>query len=221
MIGFTRLVSVNNDGSNPKLLGQTDSFYDANLRQFDGDIIDWLGGESGQVLMERLYVPEEYKMNTRLVRDKSGLAVDRLNVTNLNSQAVEQPRDGAGGYMSDGQGHVRLLEMPQMTASGYAAGPVAYLYRRIGSGGWDQLTSGTDDEFRPLAIDAETNQLYALKKKDGRFALYGLKLDGSGSQTLIAANPHVDIDDVVRFGDSTRSSKRLPALWGTQSPTCR
>ena len=42
VIGFSRLLSVNNDGSNPKLLGQTDSFYDAYLRQFDGEVIDWL-----------------------------------------------------------------------------------------------------------------------------------------------------------------------------------
>ena len=28
------------------------------MRQFDGDIIDWLPGEHGSVLMARNYVPE-------------------------------------------------------------------------------------------------------------------------------------------------------------------
>ncbi|HWJ37706.1 MAG TPA: hypothetical protein VNR86_02970, partial [Sphingomicrobium sp.] len=48
VIGFSRLISINNDGSDPKLLGQTDSFYDAHARQFDGDIIDWLDGTGGE-----------------------------------------------------------------------------------------------------------------------------------------------------------------------------
>jgi dipeptidyl aminopeptidase/acylaminoacyl peptidase len=43
-----------------------------------------------------------------------------------------------------------------------------------------------------------------LKKKDGRQALYSIKLDGSLTESLIADNPSVDIDDVVRFGDGQR-----------------
>lgn len=119
VIGFSRLVSINNDGSDAKMLGQTDSFYDAHARQYDGNIIDWLAGTSGQVLMERTYIPEEGKLGTRLVRTKSGLAVDRLNASSLSRQTVEEPRQGAGSYMSDGLGHVRLLEVPDVTPVGY------------------------------------------------------------------------------------------------------
>jgi dipeptidyl aminopeptidase/acylaminoacyl peptidase len=43
-----------------------------------------------------------------------------------------------------------------------------------------------------------------LKKKDGRQALYTIKLDGSGAEKLIAANPQVDIDNVVRVGSGKR-----------------
>lgn len=204
-IGFTRLISINSDGSDPKLLGQTDSFYDAWIRQFDAAIVDRLDGTDNKVLLERQYVPEEGKLGTRLVRTKSGLGVDRIDVKTLMSQNVEEPHDGASSFMSDGQGHIRLMEVPQVAAmTGYMAGTVAYLYRTPGSSDWKPLEEGDYKEFRPLAIDAETNQLYALKKKDGRYALFGIKLDGSLSESLIAANPHVDIDDVVRFGDGQR-----------------
>lgn len=204
VIGFTRLISINNDGSDPKLLGQTDSFYDAYARQYDGDIIDWLQGTSGQVLMQRAYIPEEGKLGTRLVRTKSGLAVDRLNASSLSRQIIEEPREGAGSYMSDGLGHIRLMEVPDITPAGFVSGKIRYLYRTASSSDWKPLVAADYQEFQPLAVDAETDQLYALKKKDGRYALYGIKLDGSLSEKLVAANPRVDIDDVVRFGDGQR-----------------
>jgi dipeptidyl aminopeptidase/acylaminoacyl peptidase len=205
-IGFTRLVAVNSDGSDPKPLGQTDSFYDAWIRQFDASVIDRLDGTDNKVLLERQYVPEEGKIGTRLVRTKSGLGVDRVDVRTLSSESVESPSDNAGGYMSDGRGHVRLMEVPGTTTptGPTANGRIRYLYRTPGSRDWKTLTEADYEDFQALAIDADSNQLYALKKKDGRYALYGIKLDGTLTETLIASNPHVDIDDVVRFGDGQR-----------------
>jgi dipeptidyl aminopeptidase/acylaminoacyl peptidase len=43
-----------------------------------------------------------------------------------------------------------------------------------------------------------------LKKKDGRNALYAIKLDGSRAATLVAENPKVDIDDVIRSSNGQR-----------------
>ena len=205
-IGFSRLVSISSDGSDPKLLGQTDSFYDAWIRQVDAAVVDRLGGTDNKLLLERQYVPEEGKLGTRLVRTKQGLGVDRIDVASLLSQSVEPPREGVSSYMSDGLGHVRLMEVPGTATPSdpMLSGQVKYLYRTADSGDWQPLTEADYRDFEPLAIDAESNQLYALKKKDGRFALYGIKLDGTLSEKLIAANPRVDIDDVVRFGDGQR-----------------
>jgi dienelactone hydrolase len=204
LIGFSRLLAINSDGSQIKPLGQSSSFYDSGIRQVDGDIIDWLDGVSGKVLMQRDYVPEEGKLNTRIIRSKQGLGVDRLDTTSLIADPVESPRDGASGYLTDGLGHVRLLEMPDVSAEGYLTGPVKYFYRATNSNNWTPLTHADVDDFKPLAVDAETNQLYALKKLGGRLALYAIKLDGTLSSTLVASNPRVDIDDVVRFGDGER-----------------
>ena len=55
-----------------------------------------------------------------------------------------------------------------------------------------------DEDFEPLAVDAASNSLYALKPLNGRKALYRIKLDGICRANLVASNPSVDIDDVVR-----------------------
>ena len=59
-------------------------------------------------------------------------------------------------------------------------------------------------DFEPLAIDGTINSLYALRKKDRRYALYSICLDDSHEATLVAENPRVDIDDVIRLGDGQR-----------------
>jgi acetyl esterase/lipase len=207
VIGFSRLVSINADGSDPKQLGQTESAYDAYLRQFDASIVDWLQGTDNKVLLERDYVPEEFKLNTRLTRSKKGLGVDLVDASTLKSSPIEEPRDGASGYMSDGLGHVRLLTVAGASNSGMLTGQISYLYRTSTSRDWKPLTIVADAEhpdFQPLAIDASIDSLYALKKKNGRFALYAIRLDGSMAESLVAENPRVDIDDVVRFGDGQK-----------------
>ena len=208
IIGFGRMLSMGIDGSAPKLLGQTDSAYDEGLRQYDTGIIDWLGGNDGKILMVRAYVPEAYKLNTRIIRTKSGLGVDRVDVDSLKSDSVEPARDDqrnqVSGYMTDGKGAVRLATISEYTPQGYLSGRTAYQYRAAGSRDWEELVPYQEDEFEPLAIDASLNRLYALKKRNGRYALYGITLGLNISETLVAENPNVDIDDVVRFGDGQR-----------------
>lgn len=201
---FGRLIALNSDGSDGKQLGQNQSNYDAYMRQFDAGVLDWLQGTDGKVLLERQYVPEEFKLNTRLVRQKQGLGVDLVDTKTLRADPVEQPHDGASGYMSDGLGHVRLMSVLEASSDlGILSGRVSYFYRTTNSNEWKPLAIVADIEnpdFQPLAIDASINSLYALKKKDGRNALYAINLDGSKAETLVAENPHVDIDDVIRLG---------------------
>ena len=66
-------MAVNSDSSELKQLGQSSSFYDEGIRQYDGDILDWSSGRSGSVLMAREYVPEAGKIGTRFIRTKTGL----------------------------------------------------------------------------------------------------------------------------------------------------
>ncbi len=203
LLGFSRLVALNLDGSKPKLLGQPATSYELSIRSVDAVVIDWLTQASGEVLVERLYVPEEGKIGSAVVRTKKGWGVDRVDVTTLKSTTVESPREAAG-YATDGQGNVRLMSITGTRDSGMLTGNVRYFYRTPDSRDWKDLFSGDEKDFRPQAIDAATNSLYALKKRNGRYALFAIRLDGSNAETLVAENPRVDIDDVVRFGDGQR-----------------
>jgi pimeloyl-ACP methyl ester carboxylesterase len=207
VVGYGRLVTFDTDGKNVKELGQRRSFYDAGLRQYDGDIMDWLPGQGGAVLMERTYMPEAYKMNTRIVRDQQGLGVDRIIPSSLKASQVEQPRRNASSYMSDGRGNVRLMGTAEDGGGQQLSGRFVYHYRTAASRDWQNLGEYNErDEtgIRPLAVDAETDSIYLLKDLSGRLALYREKLDGSGADALIAAEKSVDIDDVVRFGHGQR-----------------
>lgn len=207
LIPAARTISAGIDGSDIKELGQPGSDSDLGLRQYDGNIIDWLAGDEdpNTVLMTRLFLPQGSRgVPTNVQRSKSGLGVVRLNVQTLKTEAVEGPRSSVDRWMSDGQGHVRLIGLDEVKAESQYTGRTKYLYRSPASRDWIDLVPYQKDEFYPLAIDASINSLYALRKRNGRFALTRVSLDQTPSETIVAENPRVDIDSVVRVTDGQR-----------------
>ena len=203
LVPFSRLISVGLDGTDVKELGQRRSAYDERIRQYDGNIIDWLPGGGETVLMTREFIPEVDKSDTRMVRKKDGLGVVRLNVRTLKTDLIERPNLAASGFMSDGLGKVRLSEITEVVGQSLT-GRTRYNYRTTDSNEWHPLVGYQKDEFVPLAIDATVDSLYALKKLDGRWTLYRIKLGSTLDSELVASNPKVDVDDVVRIGDGQK-----------------
>jgi dipeptidyl aminopeptidase/acylaminoacyl peptidase len=198
LVGFARLIAINSDGSGIKQLGQRESWNDSRLRQVDGNVIDWLPGGRGDVLMSRVYIPEENRTGSRLGRGQDGVAVDRINTLTLTTDTIEKPRKGVGEYMSDGRGNVRVLVIQEDNGSGELTGRSRIEYRPAGSRQWTTLAGFVHNEIVPLAVDAASDSLYALKKLSGRYALYRVKLTSAPAWELVASHPKVDIDDVVR-----------------------
>lgn len=217
-IPFARLLSVNTDGSQPQMLGQTDSFYDAALRQFDGTIIDWLPGEAGAVLMSRSYVPEAGRIGTRLGREADGLGVDRIDVRTLRRVPVERPNPRAAEYISDGRGNVRIMgAQPVRGGTGQLGTRIDYFYRTGATGEWREFSNfdqATQEGMYPIAVDSTLNAAYVLRKLNGRLALYRVLLDGSMGTELVHANDQVDADGVVR---SARGSRVVGATFADES----
>ena len=207
LVGFSRLIAAGIDGKGMKLLGQHQSFYDAGLRQTDGTILDWLPGANGALLMAREYVPEAGRTGSHIARIQAGLGIDRIELDTLKSNPVEPPTRHASGYMTDGRGSVRLRIHDDADGSGTLTGVTTYSYRRVGSKDWEALGSYDSRDgsgFYPLAIEADSNSLFVLKKLDGRQALYRMALDGTSAMTLVAKNPAVDIGGVSRVGRGQR-----------------
>ena len=204
LIGMQRLIAMDTNGMDAKLLGQPERFTDAYLRQFDAAVLDWRNAADGSVLMEREYVPEAGKIGSNIVDSREGVGVDLVDTRTLKSSPVERPNPAASGYLTDGRGQVRIMEVVEDDHHGQVTGREKFYYRTQNSRDWKTLVEFQKEQFEPLAVDAELNSVYALKKKDGRYALYRIKLDGSLAETLIADDPRVDIDDVVRVGDGQR-----------------
>ena len=108
LVPFSRMVVVSANGGNLRPLGQKASEKDVGLRQFDGQVIDWLPQDPGAVLMARNYVAETGSSGISTGRRSSGLGVDRIDLATMKVSPIESPKDSASEYRTDGLGNVRM-----------------------------------------------------------------------------------------------------------------
>ncbi|NLS28260.1 hypothetical protein S2M10_32700 [Sphingomonas sp. S2M10] len=206
---FTRMVTVNSDGTDLKVLSSRESSNALDIMQSGGTIVDWgPDGSDGSVLMTRDFVPE-YSTGTHLANTKEGRGVELVHATTLRRKQVEGPQYGAREYISDGHGSVRIMGVESRNASGLRTGRTSYSYRLPGSREWKSLGELVDTPtgftgFDPYAVDRDANLVYGFESVDGRMALYSISLDGKRTRTLVFANPLVDVDGLVRIGRHRR-----------------
>jgi dipeptidyl aminopeptidase/acylaminoacyl peptidase len=202
LLPFNRLVAVDADGKNLQQLSKHGSASAPELALGGGQVIDWLPDEEGKVLMTRNYVHDQ-SAGSMVGSSDRGLGVDRVDTRTLAIERVEIPSTNSVGYISDGRGTVRILHRKENEIGNVDSGVFAYLYRQPGSREWRKLSDYDSVQytgFRPLAVDPDLNVAYGFKKKDGRFALYTVALDGSLQEKLIYAHPEVDVDRLLRIG---------------------
>jgi dipeptidyl aminopeptidase/acylaminoacyl peptidase len=208
VVGFSRLITIGTDGKNVRPLGQPSRANDMDIRQFDGDVLDWLPDRPGSVLMQRNYVQQVNLSGLGdTIEGAKGLGVDRIDLSNLKITPVERPAEDAQDYLTDGRGNVRMMMLAKTIGGSELTGVYKFRYRRVGSDRWDDFSEydGTRDIGDvPIAIEANSDSAFVLAKTDGRDALYQVKLDGSRARSLIAANKQVDIDSVVRLGNGQK-----------------
>ena len=200
LVGFRRLVSMNDSGTDAKILGRPERSHDASLYSNNAHILDWRGARDGKILMQQAYVPT---LTETMQDTREGIGVDLVDTATLKSDRVEAPKEAASGYMTDGRGNVRVMSITD-GKRGKETPLRKYLYRTKGSRDWKTLVAYQEEDFEPLEVDADLDSLYALKKKSGRMALYRIKLDGSLAETFIAEAPNVDISGVIRIGEGQR-----------------
>ena len=183
----TRMVSLSPDGKQMKeLTGKSaKTYYRSN---FGGGIVDYnVPGDSDSVLMERWFAPQA-QTGSIGSRATEGLAVEKINITDLSRKTVETPKETAVGYITDGLGNVRIMENQQADARGeYARTQRDFSYRPAKGGPWKPLSSMSYDGslwrgFQPVAVDAKENVAYGFDRKGYYKGLYKLALDGSGTR---------------------------------------
>lgn len=205
ILPWSRIVAVDADGTNLKLLSTRQNDYSRGWQLGGGSVLDWLPDENGSVLMTRRYVPDD-RTGSHLGSSDEGLGVDRIDTRKLSIAHVEHPSRTTLEYITDGRGTVRIMGVGE-TRSDYVTGLIHYSYRVPGSREWKHLCDFNlvDNEgFEPLAADHDLNLVYGLRKKDGRRALYSITLDDSLHEELVYSRPDVDVDSLVRIGRQRR-----------------
>jgi acetyl esterase/lipase len=203
-VQLTRLIAVNTDGTKMQLLSTRDNSFTRGMQLSGGSVVDWLPDEDGAVLMTRVYLPDDHT-GSHIGSSKRGIAVDRIDTQTLIAQTIEQAREDAVDYISDGRGTIRIVGVKSRRGAlaEYDSGNIAYYYRMTGSRDWLPMGEAVGEElngFRPVAVDHDANLAYGYKKLDGRRALYTVALDGSLKEELVYARPDVDVDGLNRIG---------------------
>jgi dipeptidyl aminopeptidase/acylaminoacyl peptidase len=207
-VEFSRLIAVNSDGTKVKLLSTRTGSYTRGLNLGGDNIVDWLPDEDGAVLMTRVYLPDDHT-GSHIGSSKHGIAVDRVDTQTLIARTIEQPRDDAVDYISDGRGTIRIVGVKSRRGAlgDFDSGNIAYYYRKTDSRDWLPMGEVVGEEhngFQPVAVDHDANLAYGYKKLDGRLALYTIALDGSLKEELLYARPDVDVGGLNRIGRRNR-----------------
>lgn len=167
---FGRLIALNADGSDLKMVSVRDSSSALGLMQNGGQLIDWgSDGTNGAALVTRQFVPEE-STGTHLAENRTGLAVEMIDTNSLKRRVVEPPRADAVEYISDGYGTVRVMGIRPRTASGYDGSRINYLYRTADSRDWVRLSQVdilAGSGFDPVAVDRDLNVVYGYDGSTG------------------------------------------------------
>jgi len=187
----TRLVAVNADGSEIKVLLQNSPIVSG--AQIQDGVLDRLPNSADSVLIE---ARENYLQPGAAVR--SNPAVWELNIYNGRMKKILRPRDSIMSYISDGQGSVRL-------GTGLVDKSIVYSARLEGSSEWRQLAKvGVFDPLRamlPVHIIPGTNKAYAIGPSGDRAALWMIDLEDKLSPTLIFEHPVADVVDPITDSD--------------------
>jgi len=203
MVVGTRLIAIDSDGTDIRVLGEQDSAGQVFGRIWGGTIVDWLPAQENQVLMSQVFVPDE-RLGTG--REEYGVGVVRVDTQSGRSTRVEAPRINSFRFLSDGAGVIRVMGS-RVERGDSSTNIVAHFYRAAGSNEWVRLG---DHNFLtrqgpwPLAVDARLNAVYIAEQIDGRNQVYRMSLDGRGTRDLTVSHPQVDVDDVIRLGRSRR-----------------
>ena len=205
LIGFSRLISVNSDGTLIKNLGKFLNARSLTIKQFDGSIIGWGAPERGEVLMARSYI-EEASIGTRLANTNTGLGVDSVDTETLRSRKIETARDGVSDYIADADGNVRIMTILDTYNNGILRGITRYYYRMPSEKAWKLFSEVSADKegLEPVSIDLKQNVAYAFGKHNRRSALFKVALDGTLASSLLLSNDKVDIESTVALGRKGR-----------------
>lgn len=207
LFGFTRIIAIDADGSHIKQLGQRSSDQDLGINADSGSILNWLPDDPDEVLMQ-VSVIERANLGTAVVGLSPGTSAQRINInTGLRSKVVEAGNKLVANLDADATGAVRFRMVMTTKGTGYVRDGASYSVRPKDSHDWKSVGTGTVSGVFSVdfaGFDESGDNIFMLKKLDGRLALYKLATDGSMRSELLFSHPIVDVNGVLRIGKYRR-----------------
>jgi len=199
----SRLMAVNADGSDVRILGNTSVASNTVRAQIQDEVLDLWPEDPRQVLIQ---LSEG--------RPPSGFPdVYALDIYSGSRRLVVHGREPIQTFKTDGRGQVRL---------GYGARDtkVSFFARLDGERPWRELTrvesSGIADAFLPVAVVPGTNSAYAMRNYQGRRALWRIDLTDATEPALVFAHPAADLGRALFTSDN----RLLGVSFQTDRPGC-
>ncbi|MBO9498484.1 MAG: S9 family peptidase [Novosphingobium sp.] len=202
LLGFSRLIAVGADGTNPIQLTAQDSTNALGLQQNGGYVLAFdLAGKPDKILMTRDWV-EETSTGTRLANTDEGLGVEEVDVRTGRRLKVDAPDRDTVDYTADDRGAVRLKVRQESNTQDYLKDRLQYFYRGADSDKWIGFKG--DDGFSPEAVDAAKNVAYGFVSRNGHQAVETIALDGTNATQIVLARGDADVDELIRIGRQRR-----------------
>lgn len=209
-VGYSRMVALDADGNNFKVLTHSPSSRALTINQNGGSVIALDVGDSpDEILMTRTWVPES-DLNTRIANKIGGLGVDRVNTKSGRTSKVEGPDPDAVAYFADGTGNVRILVRHPSNSAGNMGTRELFYYRALDQRDWRPLSkinvdAQSFDGFMPVAVDEKQNVAFGFDRNGkGYLALYSVSLDDAQTRKQVLARDDADVDDLIRIGRHDR-----------------
>jgi dipeptidyl aminopeptidase/acylaminoacyl peptidase len=180
--GVTRLVAVNADGGEMKVLLQNRG--DLGASQFQDDVIDLLPDDPTDIL------------TTVRPRNENRFAVYRLNVMTGQTRRVTAEAEYALSYVTDGAGNVRLRRRLKDET-------VIWEHRPPNETRWSllkQFRPASEPEFGPIGFNEDGTRLYVYQPYADRRAVWSIDPAGVEAPKLTYAHPRVDVSGVIGLG---------------------
>ena len=201
--GATRLVAIDADGSNMRVLMQNKLRRKLKstgaLAQFQDRIADLLPEDRNHVLVEE--------------PGKKGVGLSRLNIDSGKLSRVVKPRDHVRRWITDGSSEPRLRLKWKMHKMRF------WQHRKPGESRWEDLSfvpaDEDDDGFQPIGFGDDPARLLLFRRVRGRMALLSEDVVGGGKPKVVFAHAEVDVAGVQTLGPHGRV---VAATWATDRP---
>jgi len=209
---ITRLVAVNADGSQMKVLVQNE--VEGNYSQFLDGVVDWLPDDPNHVLIE---IPNDkpgsiVNEHRRARASYRGFLLRPVDIYSGVMGAPVEKHSGNTHWISDGHGAPRLYRYINLRH-------VRWHFRRSGKSKWHRLHeskwSDLEDVYEPIGFGLDPDQLFIIKPHEGRLALWAKDLTGKKADEVVFSHPQVDVGDHKVLG----KFKRIVAVgYSTDKP---